>query len=145
MAADAFSKLKSSINRGVTAINVKTSSSMEKARLKTQIENVQNEVQRMINAIGEAMYIMYEKGDEDYHRLDEHLAMIQQKKAEIVALQQEINAVDERSNQILGSAAQDNVAVPAAPVAMVNSLCPNCGTPFSEGARFCRKCGNKLQ
>ena len=145
MATDAFSKLKSSINRGVTAINVKTSSSMEKAKLKTQIENIESEVKRMVNAIGEAMCLMYERGDHDYAKLDEHLAVIQQKKAEIAALTQEISAVDERSNQILGNNAQENIDVPAAPVAMVNNLCPNCGTAFAEGAKFCRKCGNKLQ
>lgn len=145
MAGDAFSKLKSSINRGVTAINVNTSASMEKTRLKTQIDNIENEVQRMTNAIGEAMYLMYAKGDHDYQKLDEHLAVIQQKKEEIEKLKAEINAVDERKNQILGTNTTENVNIPAAPVAMVNQQCPGCGTPFAEGAKFCRKCGTKLQ
>lgn len=145
MAGDAFSKLKSSINRGMTAINVNTSASMEKARIKTQIETIENEVQRMIGAIGEAMYLMYAKGDHDYAKLDDHLAVIKQKKDEIEALKAEIDAVDERKSQILGSNAQENLEVPAAPVAMVNQQCPGCGTPFQEGAKFCRKCGTKLQ
>lgn len=145
MAGDAFSKLKSSLNRSMTAINVNTSASMEKAKLKTQIETIENDVQRMIGAIGEAMYLMYAKGDHDYAKLDEHLAVIKQKKDEIEALKAEIEAVDERKSQILGTASQPDPDVPAAPVAMVNSQCPSCGTPFAEGAKFCRKCGTKLQ
>ena len=144
MAGDAFSKLKSSLNRSMTAINVNTSASMEKARIKTQIETIEAEAKRMIDAIGEAMYLMYAKGDHDYAKLDQHLEVIHQKKQEIEALKAEYDAVDERKSQILGSNVSEATEIPSA-VAMVNQQCPNCGNPVSEGAKFCRKCGTKLQ
>ena len=83
--ADAFEKFKSSINRGVTAINVKTNASLEKAKIKTQIETIQNEVQGMMGAVGEAVFLMWQRGDAEYSKLNNHLEVIRKKKAEIAA------------------------------------------------------------
>ena len=142
MAVEALEKLKSSINRGVTAINVKTSSTLEKAKLKTQIETIQNEVQRMMTAVGEAVYLMWQKEDKDFSKLDQHLAVIKQRKAEIAALEEAIAAIDQRNQQILGDG-NTEVPVIAEAVAPANA-CAACGTPYPEGAKFCRACGNKL-
>ena len=139
--ADAFEKFKSSINRGVTAINVKTNASLEKAKIKTQIETIQNEVQGMMGAVGEAVFLMGQRGDAEYSKLNNHLEVIRKKKAEIAALQAELVAIDERSNQIMGSSSTNN----AVPVTQTGNICPKCRSPYADGAKFCRKCGQKLQ
>ena len=141
MAVEALEKLKSSINRSVTAINVKTSSTLEKAKLKTQIDTIQNEVQRMMTAVGEAVYLMWQKEDKDLSKLDQHLEVIRQKKAEIAALEEEIAAIDQRNQQILGDG---NTEIPVIAEAAPANICTACGTPCPEGAKFCRACGNKL-
>ena len=143
MAGDAFQKFKSSINRGVTAINVKTSSSLEKAKIKTHIDSISNEVQQMMTAVGEAFYLMWNKGDTDYSKLYDHLEVVRHKKEEIARLNAECAAIDERSNQIMGASAGSNVA--SASEILAGNVCPSCNTPYADGARFCRKCGYKLQ
>lgn len=139
--ADALEKFKSSINRGVAAVSVKTSASLEKAKIKAQIDTLNSDVQKMMPAVGEAFYLMWQRGDTDFSRLYEHLEVIRQKKEEIAALNAEYAAVDQRNNQALNTAE----STPISAAAMVSgSVCPNCGTAYAEGARFCRKCGNKL-
>ena len=141
--ADAFEKLKSSFNRSVTAVSVKTSGSLEKAKLKTQIDALTSDVQRMMPALGEAFYLMWQKGDTDYSKLYEHLEVIRQKKEEIVALNAECAAIDQRNNQIIGSAAEN--VVPTGSALVAGNICPNCRSSYPENAKFCRKCGYKLQ
>ena len=83
MATDRFNKLKSSLNRGVTAISIKTSSSLEKAKIKTHIESIRAEIERMTLHAGESAYGLWESGSSDYSSLDEEFALIKKKKEEI--------------------------------------------------------------
>lgn len=139
--ADAFEKFKNSINRGVTVVSMKTSTSLEKARIKSQIDKLNDEIQRMMTAVGEAVYLMWSKGDTNFSKLNDHLQVITQKKEEIVALNTESAALDQRNCKILDNAADEN-GVSGADI--VGNVCPGCNTTYAEGAKFCRKCGYKL-
>lgn len=138
--ADAFEKFKSSINRSVAAMSVKTSASLEKAKLKAQIDTLTSDVQRMMPAVGEAFYLMWQRGDTDYSRLYEHLEVIRRKKEEIAALNAECAAIDQRNSQIMAAESK----VPTASAMVAGNICPNCAANYAEGAKFCRKCGYKL-
>lgn len=142
MAGDAFQKFKSSLNRGVTTISVKTSSSLEKAKIKTHIETIQSEIQQLKLSIGELAYTKWLNNDADDSQLIEHYISIQQKNGEIEKLNEELASIDARDNQILGNmAAEEAAAASEADFAMV---CPNCGTGYETPVKFCRKCGTKL-
>ena len=140
MANDAISKFKSSINRGITTINVKTSSSLEKTKIKTHIESLRTEIRKIFYSIGERAYTVWESQSETDDDLTEMFTLVKQKKDEIDCLNAEIASIDERDNQILGTMKQE--AVGAADRKIV---CPQCGSQYDEPARFCRKCGHKLQ
>lgn len=141
MAIDRFNKLKSSLNRGVTTISIKTSSSLEKAKIKTHIESIRSEIERMTLHAGGSAYEIWASGGTDYAPLEEEFAQIKSKKEEIAQLEQEYAAIDERDNQILGSIHADPAAAPE-PAGGI--ICPNCGASYAKPARFCRKCGYKL-
>ena len=143
MAGDTFQKFKSSFNRGVTAISVKTSSSLEKVKIKTHIDSINNEIQRTMTAIGQAAYGIWASGSQDFSSLQEQFALVQQKKEEIQKLQEEYNAIDERDSQILGTAGgEEPQTVEPKPDEVV---CPKCGASCAATAKFCRKCGQNLQ
>ena len=143
MAGDAFQKLKSSINRGVTTISLKTSSSLEKAKIKTHIESIDAELTRLIASAGEAAYGIWESGQSDYRPLEETFALIKQKKAEIEQLKSEYAVIDERDNQILGNT-EESAQQPAEVKAEQGVFCANCGTRYPTPVNFCRKCGKNL-
>lgn len=141
--SDSFQKIKSSLNRGVTTISLKTSSSLEKAKIKTHIDSLTTEVERTLNAAGAAAYEIWESGSIDFSPLNEQFAAVQQKRQEIAQLQQEYDGIDARDSQILGNMAPPAPApAPAEPAGSVT--CPNCGSVYAAPVRFCRKCGQRL-
>lgn len=145
MAGDALQKFKTSFNRGVTAISLKTSSSLEKVKIKTHIDSITAEIDRLVSNVGTMAYSIWDSGETDFSVLNEQFSAIKQKREEIERLQAEYTAIDERDSQILGTSSAESPA-PAAPAEQIPQLlCPNCGSSSSPSARFCRKCGQKLQ
>lgn len=143
MAGDAFTKLKSSVNRGVTAINLMTSASLEKAKIKTHIESISADIQKLTILIGETAYSLWADGESDFSSLNDTFEAIRQKKEEINKLNEEFDQIDARGNQILGTNQVEGVT-PVAEEAP-KFICPNCGTQYATAVKFCRKCGTKIQ
>lgn len=146
MASETFNRFKSSLNRGVTAISIKTSSSLEKAKIRTHIESIKSEIDRLIVTIGESAYEIWEKGESDFSSLNEQFDLIKQKKEEILQLEYEYESIDERDNQILGASNTDKSSAPQTiPEEAAGIICPSCGTAYANPVRFCRKCGYKIE
>ena len=137
--ADAFQSLKSALNRGITTINVKTSSSLEKSKIKTHIESLTRDIEREISAVGEAAYKLWSDGPQDFSPLESYFETIRSKYDEIARLNEQLNAIDDRDNQILGNTTQE-VREVVAP----KFVCTNCGAQYENPVKFCRKCGNKM-
>lgn len=137
--ADAFQNLKSALNRGITTINVKTSSSLEKSKIKTHIESLTRDIERDISAAGEAAYKLWADNSQDYSSLESYFETIKDRYDDIARLNEQLNAIDDRNNQILG-----NTAPEVREVARPKFICTNCGAQYENPVKFCRKCGNKM-
>lgn len=137
--ADAFQNLKSALNRGITTINVKTSSSLEKSKIKTHIESLTRDIERDLSAVGEAAYKLWTDNSQDYSSLQSYFEAIKNKHEEIARLNEQLDSIDDRDNQILGNTAQE-VRETVAP----KFICTNCGSQYGNPVKFCRKCGNKM-
>ena len=101
------------------------------------IESLTNDVQKMTTDIGEELYSLWIKGDASIQSLEGKLEAIKQKKSEIEDLTTELSSIDDRDNEILG--------IKTEAAASQKPCCPNCNAECDEGAKFCRKCGYKLQ
>ena len=143
MAGDTFQKFKSSLNRSVTTISVKASSSLEKTKIKTHIESIQGEIQRLTVSIGEGVYAKWSAGESDYTSVLEQLESVKQKNEEIRQLTEELSSIDDRDSQILGSMKAQESAAPQ-PEDETAIFCPSCGARYDSPVRFCRKCGCKI-
>lgn len=102
MEHEAIQKIKSTVNRGITTISVKTASSLEKSKIKTHIETLENEVRSMIINIGECTFEIWQS-DADYEQISELCKTVAQKKSEIESLYQELSNIDSRDSKILGN------------------------------------------
>ena len=138
--ADVFEKFKSSVNKGITTISVKTSSSLEKSKIKTHIGTLTKEVDDEFKAIGAKAYKLWEDGADDYSVLIPEFEAVKAKLEQINSLDVELNSIDDRDNQILGTATQ-NAPVDDTP----KFFCTNCGQQYSAPFKFCRKCGHKME
>lgn len=142
MAGDVFQKVGDSVNRTITKISVKTSSSLEKSKIKLHIESLTSELQKMLQNVGEHVYNLWLNGENSDQQLEAKLNVIKQKKSEIAQLNAQLAAIDDRDDEILGNKSVFDAKVPAQPQ---KPHCPNCGTECEATAKFCRKCGYKLQ
>lgn len=143
MAGDAFSKLGDSMIRAITKISVKISSSLEKSKIKMHIESLTKDVHKLLVDVGEEVYSLWLQGDTSNQSLVDKLETVKQRKEEIEQLTVELNSIDERDNQILGT--KTEAEEQAEPTATSKNCCPNCGAECDSAAKFCRKCGYKLQ
>ena len=133
MANDAFEKLKSSVNRGITTISVKTSSTLEKSKIRTHIDSLQKDIERIYTSLGESLYMEWLQEEINHAVFTERLEAVKAKKAEIEELNVQLASIDARDSQILGNAEEKN-----------NLVCPKCGTKYDGPVKFCGKCGNKM-
>lgn len=137
MAADALERIKSSINRGIATISVKTSSSLEKSKIKTHIDSLTREIEKDLLLLGSEAYQVWRSEAQDYTALNSRFEAIRYKQEEIDRLTEELSNIDERDNQILGTADRPEETAP-------KFVCENCGAEYDAPAKFCRKCGNKM-
>lgn len=135
--ADAFDKFKSSLNRGITTINVKASSFSEKAKIKTHIDTLNSEIERLYSEIGKLCYSKWQSGDPDSTAVVALLEQIRTKQDTITELNVQMASIDERDSQILGTRTEKPAVAPAI-------VCPNCGTGYDAPVKFCRSCGTKM-
>lgn len=163
MAGDAFQKIKSSFNRGITTISVKTSSSLEKTKIKTHIESITRDIQKNISLAGESAYNIWSEGSEDFSSLYVKFEEIKNKYIEIEELKEQLVYIDQRDNEILGNTAKETPVAEQAPVAETpiaqqdsqteeakeepkteesNSEEPKTEQPKK---RFCRNCGTAYE
>ena len=143
MAGNAFSKFVDSMRRIITKTSVRTSSSIEKSKIKLHIESLTKDVQKMLTDVGEKVYALWLNGEISNQSLVEKMEAVKQKKNEIEQLSIELVSIDARKNEILGTKAD---AEPKAEAVVPQKFCcPNCGSEREPTANFCRKCGNKLQ
>ena len=138
--ADAFQKFKSSVNRGIATISVKSSSALEKSKIKTHIESLNRDLEKELMLIGDVAYKLWSDGNGDFSSLNTRFETVKGKLAEIENLKTELNAIDERDSQILGS----NTAQPEVLNEAAKHFCTQCGAQYETLPKFCRKCGNKM-
>ncbi len=133
MAEKGASKLKTSFTRGITAINVRTASSLEKSKLRTHIDSLETEIEKEYHAIGELAYRLWLKTETDQAGLLQLLEDVKAKYATIAELNAQLDSIDERDNEILGKTKK-------AP----DLTCPKCGAVYDAPVKFCRACGTKM-
>lgn len=126
-----------SFSKGLTAINVKTSSFLEAKKIQTYIATLNSEIEALEKEIGSAIYEQWdETGDVSLQLIGEQLMMIRQKQQTIAEQTRAAEELAKKEQEILGTG---DSAKPG------RIFCPNCGQAYDTPAKFCRKCGTKLQ
>ena len=127
--ADIFSK-------GITTLNVKTSTFLEVKKIQTYIAKLNSETELLEKKIGAAVYEAWENGEEISEQLvAEELAGIRQKKQ---VIEEQTRSAEELTRM------EAEILVKSESPKQEKSFCPNCGQAYTPPAKFCRKCGTKL-
>lgn len=140
MGIDTTSKWKSSIDRGIAALSIKTSSSLERAKLKTHIDTLNEEIKELKYVVGGLVYEQWVCESQDNEGIQKQLKEIKTKIDEVEKLRQELADLETRERKILGDGKRNFDD----PDTDEQKFCSQCGTGYSGAVNFCRKCGNKL-
>ncbi len=138
MPATTFDVMKSKINKGLITVSVKTSSSMEKAKLNIYMESVQGEIKKLKQDLGYKVYELWEKESFELGEIENELRAIKEKQSVVDDLQKQIQNIDEQANNILGT--PDKIEEQEAE----GCTCAECGAAYAKRINFCVQCGNKI-
>ena len=129
--------LKESFSKGLTALNVKTSTFLEAKKIQTYISTLNSEIEALQKEIGRRAYEDWEKnGSISLSNIGEQLMEISKKKETIAQQKIAAEELEKKEQQILGTADNQKPS---------KIFCPNCGQSYDGPVKFCRKCGTKLQ
>ncbi len=94
--AGEFGKFKDSLNKSIASIGAKASNSVEKSKLKSQLDAYNREADALMLELGRKTYAIWKEGSEDYKSLAPQFEQIQAKFNAIQATFNEIKAIEER-------------------------------------------------
>lgn len=128
--SDIYEKMKSELNKGAEIVSSKSKSILEITKLNSEIDKLNQEKSAAILELGECVYALF------YY---DNLSI-----DEITARCQEIKLIDnsiEYNNDLIKSIQEEERRI-------ADSFIPNkclCGADLRENAKFCTKCGMKIE
>lgn len=141
LATNIFKKVLDTTNTTITKIGVKTSSSIEKSKIKMHIDVLNNQTEDLLKQIGENVYALW-IGEADISQVDKvKLEEVRCKKSEIEQLAMQLEQISERDDEILGKKSEYDIR----DFSDDKMICPNCKLEYDKTAKFCGKCGYELR
>lgn len=123
-----------SLNKGIAAINVKTSNLMESTKLKSAISARESEIASIMKTVGETVYV--NRSNFSVDMVADQLEIIKDKYEEIDGFRNQIAALEADEKRFFGDSTSGDVEAKV--------YCMKCGAPNKIGNRFCEKCGNQM-
>jgi hypothetical protein len=133
--ADFLDRIKGGIDRGVTALSVRSRQMVEVSRLLSQRRAVEGEMKKALEELGHLVYRLHVDG-----RLEAEAGRIRGRCEALARREQHIGAIDE---QIRAAQARAQEALSPRPVTTTGSCA--CGVALQEAARFCGQCGRPVE
>ncbi len=131
-----FDSLKDTINKGVTAVSVKSESLVESSRVKSAMGSSQKKLDAELSALGVKFYQAWKAGEAEGALFADDLARVRAIEEEMDGLRVRLEQIKAEEDKILGSAAK--------PAAQGGVFCTNCGKRLLPGSRFCDECGTPV-
>lgn len=133
--------IKNSFSKGLTMLNMKTSSFLELNKIKTYINTLNSEIATLKSEIGDLVFRSWTSGQEPLSEdVVEKLNLIQTKLALIAEQEAAAAKISSMEKQILGE--QEKTPDPAQTEPVL--ICSNCGQVYERPVKFCTKCGNRM-
>lgn len=133
--ADFLDKVLVGINKGVNTVSENSKLIVEKARLNTQLKEVEEKKLKLARQLGILAYNMQTKEEIEVEQFQGICDEITMYNGEVEKLKIEINSLE-------GS---KTVHIIDSTVNSADGIRCSCGTVNKQGSKFCATCGNKLE
>ena len=131
--ADIFGKIVGGLNKGVATVGANSKAMVEKAQIKTVMNNLESECKQLCELLGRKVYDQCSQSNEAI--MDEDMANfvaeIGKRFVDIEEQKAELKRIDEELRKVKGAAT-------SAPT--TQNACA-CGHVCVQGSKFCAKCG----
>jgi NADH pyrophosphatase NudC (nudix superfamily) len=127
---DFLETVKRGIEKGVATVGARSKEMLEVSQLRSQIRDVTDERRGKLEELGNIVHTMLARGALDEARLREKSQAIATLDAAIKQREEQIQAIQVRTQEIIGGAGTRQIGQCA------------CGAPLLEGAKFCGGCGS---
>jgi len=147
---DFFDKLREQIDAGLTKVTTKSRVTIETTRLRTQMRGIAKEKEEALARLGTRVYQeMSRDGQVNQEGVQQDVKRIQEMDRSIENLQKEIDrleALDAATPWSTAGGAEKPIATCTCgtPLTEGTKFCGNCGAEVSVAAKFCRSCGAAL-
>jgi NADH pyrophosphatase NudC (nudix superfamily) len=128
-------RIKGGIDRGVTALSVRSREWVEVSRLRSQRRAIEGEMKKALQELGHLVYRLHVDG-----RLEAEASRIRGRCEALARREQHIGAIDE---QIRAAQARVQEALTRQRVTATGTCA--CGALLGEAARFCGQCGRPVE
>jgi len=127
---DFLETVKRGIEKSVAAVGARSKEMLEVSQLRSQIRDLTDERRGKLEELGNIVHTMLSRGALDEARLREKSQAIATLDAGIRQREEQIQAIQVRTQEIIGGAGARQIGQCA------------CGAPLLEGAKFCGGCGS---
>ena len=133
-------RLKSTFDKGVTAVSVKSESIVESSRVRMGIATAQKKMEDAIHALGETFYRDWSANALNMDALQAECERIRAIGEEIENLKLRLEQIKAEEEKFLGAQKKP------APAESGNFVfCSKCGKRLDASARFCDECGAQIK
>lgn len=126
-----FEKIQKEIGKGIEKVSIKTKETIESTKIKGQIKILEEQKKSAIEELGNIVFMMFLKDNFDMEKIKEKCKNIKELNSQIKEKEEELRQIHLVAQEALGK-----------PRAV--SIC-ECGAEIYEGAKFCGKCGKKVE
>lgn len=126
--SDLFDKVRQEVEKGITAVNLKSRETVENVRIRLQIEDLQKQINTATTALGEAVYAMAAQQNFDQEQIRNQCAGITVLKNQLADKEKELEQIRIETGEALGK-----------------TYCSQCKTELTGNYRFCPQCGTKVE
>lgn len=135
--ADFFDKVKDGFNKSVATVSTGSKTMIEKTKIHTVIKGLEDEKKQLAEILGNKIHkfcLDNAEGDIPREEVISICNEISARNEQIEVQKKKIEELDAEMNQVMGSSQNSNMT----------NVC-QCGHANATGAKFCAKCGTKLQ
>lgn len=128
---DFIDKLKQCVGKGITTVSIKSKEIVDATKVKGQIATYEKQKKSALEELGNIVYTMFFKGAFDQERVNAKCTSITNLDTQIRQKEEELKQLHLKAQEALG-------------LPKTASIC-ECGAEIHEGAKFCKKCGKKVE
>lgn len=116
----------------------------EKGKTQALLVNEQGKLLKAQRQLGALVYSLAKGKEENQPLVDKYIEMIDTIEQEITRLKATLTPAEAAEVDYEAPMEEAEEAAPEQPAQPARKTCPQCGTPVSDDALFCNKCGAQL-